>query len=116
VISNIVRSTFRSEFNFFCVCVHPLSSVSLAVFFAEAFSSFFAATFWSLKHFVRLSHSYIKTRRSSVHWPIFSDILTEMIKFFRSFQKRFGLWPTENLGVSSSCSNSSLDAHDDYAR
>jgi len=45
---------------------------------ASTICFFFAETFWSLKHFGHLSHSCIKTRRNSVFWPIFSDILTEM--------------------------------------
>ena len=34
--------------------------------------------FFSRRHFGHLSHSCVKTHRNSVHWPIFSDILTEM--------------------------------------
>jgi len=36
------------------------------VFFAEAFWSFFADTFWLLKHFGYLSHGCIKTHHNSV--------------------------------------------------
>jgi len=36
------------------------------MFFSETFRSFLAETFWSLKHFGHLSHSYIKTRHKSV--------------------------------------------------
>ena len=34
--------------------------------------------FFALKHFGHLSHGCSKTRRSSAHLPIFSDILTKM--------------------------------------
>jgi len=34
--------------------------------------------FFSLRHFGHLSQSSIKTRRNTVHQPIFSDIPTEM--------------------------------------
>ena len=61
------------------------------------FGHFFAETCWSLKHFGHLSHSCIKTRHSSVQYPIFSDIMTKITKFFQSFQKHFGLWPKNNL-------------------
>jgi len=44
---------------------------------------FVTETFWSF------SHSCNKTCCKNVHYPIFSDILTEMT--FRSFQKNFGL-------------------------
>ena len=40
-------------------------------FFAEIFRSFFDETFWSLKHFDHLSHSYIKTHCNSVFWIIY---------------------------------------------
>jgi len=54
-----------------------------------------AETFWSLKHFGHLSHSCIKTRHSSVHSPLFSDILTDMTKFFFG-HFNFGLRPKKN--------------------
>jgi len=38
--------------------------------------------FFSLRHFGHLPHSCIKTRRNSVHYSIFSVILTEMTYFF----------------------------------
>jgi len=55
-------------------------------FFAETFRSFFAETFWSLKDFGHLSHSCIKTRCSSNHLPMFSDILSEMTIIFGHFK------------------------------
>ena len=50
---------------------------------------FCAETFWSLRHFVHLSHSYIKTRHNSVHHPVFSHIFTEMISFFSVIWESF---------------------------
>jgi len=47
----------------------------------------FAETFWSLKHFSHLSHSCIKTRHNSIHWSMYSDIVTELAMFFRSIKK-----------------------------
>jgi len=48
---------------------------------------FFAETFWSLKHFGRLSHGGIKTRRSTAFQLIFTDILTEVaLTFFDHFK------------------------------
>jgi len=61
--------------------------------FTETFRSFFAERFWSLKHFGHLSHNCIKTHRNSVFLPVFSNILTEIPQFFRSFRKRLGLCP-----------------------
>jgi len=37
------------------------------VFFSETFRSFFGETFWSLKHFGRLSHTCIKARVDKNH-------------------------------------------------
>ena len=61
------------------------------VFFSLRYFGHFVAAeaVWSLKHFGLLSHRFIKTRRSSVHQPIFSDILTEMAKFISVISKTF---------------------------
>ena len=58
--------------NAFCTAVLCSSSVY-----------FFAETLWSLRHFGHLSHSCIKTHRSSVQLvkSVFSDILMEMTYF-----------------------------------
>jgi len=37
------------------------------IFFAEVFRTFFAETFWSLRHCSHLSHSCMKTCRNSIH-------------------------------------------------
>jgi len=48
---------------------------------------FIAETFWSLRNFGHVSHCWAKTRCNSVHWPIFSDILTENdLIFFGHFK------------------------------
>jgi len=62
---------------------------SWVLFFAETFRSYLAEEFWSLKHFGRLSHSSIKTRRNRVFSPIFSAILTEMALIFSVISKSF---------------------------
>jgi len=55
-----------------------IDNMTTCVFSLKHFVHFFVETFWSLKHFGHLSHSCIKTCHSSVHKPVFSDILTEM--------------------------------------
>ena len=48
---------------------------------------------FSMRHFGNLFHSTIKTRRNRVRQPTFTDIMTELIQFFRSLKKKFSLWP-----------------------
>jgi len=62
-------------------------------FFSETFWSFSAEIFWPLKHFSHLSHSCIKTRHKSVLANILKRSDRNDFKFFRSFQKLFGLLP-----------------------
>ena len=66
-----------------------ISSIRLFFFFAEIFRSFFAETFRS---FVSELYQNLPQQCS---FASISDILTEMT-FFRSFQKRFGLWPKKS--------------------
>jgi len=56
-------------------------------------SVIFAEKFWSLKHFDHLSHSCIKTHHNSVFSLYFQTFSPKWLNFFRSFQKRFSLWP-----------------------
>ena len=53
-------------------------------FFAETFRSFFADTFWSLKHFGHLSHSCVKTCCNSVYNLYFQ---TSWAKWLGHFKK-----------------------------
>jgi len=64
-------------------------SVTPFCFFCdETFQSFF-----SLRDFGHFLHSSFETHRSNVDYPMFSDIVTDLTYFFRSFRKTFGLWP-----------------------
>jgi len=58
-------------------------------FFTETFCLFLAETFWSLKHFSRLSHSCIKTCCNSVFCLFRASDRNDLI--FLSFWKRFSL-------------------------
>jgi len=82
MLSQLLTTAFKS---FLELC--SFLAITEYLFFSETFGSFLAETNWSLKHFGHLSHSCSKTHHNSVHWPLFSDILTEMTNFFRSFQK-----------------------------
>ena len=70
-----------------CVCYNS------PLFFAETIRSFFAEKFWSLKHFGHLSHSCIKTSCNRFFSSYFYTFWPNWLKFFRSFQDHFGLWP-----------------------
>ena len=88
-----------------------------SVFFAETFRPFLAETFWSLKHFDHLSNSGIESRHNSVFSLYFQTFWPKWLDFFRSFQKRFSLWPRKNSLNSRStvCCSSSSD-HDEHMR
>jgi len=43
--------------------------------------------FFFLRHFGHLSHNSIKTRRNSIHKPTFSNVMSELILFFRPLKK-----------------------------
>ena len=67
-------------------------------FFTETFRSFFAETFWSLKHFGHLSHGCIKTLRNNVlayifrhsDWNDFFSVISK--SFHTNSPKTFELW------------------------
>jgi len=44
--------------------------------------------YFSLRHLGHLSPNSIKTRRNSIHWPMFSDIMTELTNFFSVIWKK----------------------------
>ena len=62
-LSNIRDSPDKTT----CLChIYMVVILRACFFFAETFRSFFAMTFWPLKHFNHLFHNCIKTRYTSV--------------------------------------------------
>jgi len=63
----ITSKLLGTKFSSFFSEHYEVPSYYIPAFFPETFRSFFAETFWSLKHFSHLSHSCNKTCCSNVH-------------------------------------------------
>jgi len=83
----------ESTWTFFLISNMTYSS---CFFFRWNISVILAEIVWSLKHFGLLSHSCIKTHHRSVFSLYFETLWLKWLNLFRSFQKRFGLWPKNN--------------------
>jgi len=84
----VVKVSFSARF--YAVC----STVSFAAHVSNFDSR--ALFFFSLRRFGRLSDNSIKARRKSIRYslPVYLRTLwPNWHTFFRSFQKKFGLWP-----------------------